>query len=339
MCNNGTNNYMSTQVLLLYMKYIFAGFLIFSILFCTPNYISAQTQPANEVNFFYENNFLATGWYNLTISDHFSIVSSNEYYNNLQIPFLSDPWSGIDTILKDNNFFNIGDTNDTNSNMVLHVIYNGNENTVHVSPDGSNSDLNNIFSYFLQILTRVTGNFLTQSLPPMWTSQISVRVMESYPEQYSVDALVTRGKDLLTVVNDYNATLIVSDYDFLANYFTDPNGSLLYAEKQQLSIASGGNSKEISFTTFSVGKDYSPDELYFTILLNGEYTTMLTPTGEFQIRHQSVDENQLPISSFPNQFSTTTNSNRIEILQWQVILSTLSLMVPIRLLYKKSKII
>ena len=102
------------------------------------------------------------------------------------------------------------------------------------------------------IYMRITGKDTTQAI---WPVDVSVVVMESYPEQYGVSAIIKRGNDLLAYVVEQNVSLLV-----VANMT-----SLVYRDQVSFSIASGGQTAEVTFDTFSVGSNYRPSNLRFIV--------------------------------------------------------------------------
>lgn len=103
-----------------------------------------------------------------------------------------------------------------------------------------------------KIYVRITGKDTTQAI---WPVDISVFVMESYPEQYGVSAIIKRGNDLLAYVVEQNVSLLV-----VANMT-----SLVYSDQVSFSIASGGQTAEVTFDIFSVGSNHRPSDLRFIV--------------------------------------------------------------------------
>ncbi len=138
----------------------------------------------------------------------------------------------------------------------------------------------------MEIFFRVTG--LDQEEPMQaWPVDVNVAVMESYPEQYAVSALIHRNNDLLAVVINVSPQLLV-----LAN------DRVIYNQTTEVSINSGGQTVETTFPTFSVGENYGPDDLTFVVSVenygvNDNWERIDTSTFKYNLQGETTN-NELP---------------------------------------------
>ncbi|MHA2252487.1 MAG: hypothetical protein ACXAD7_19130, partial [Candidatus Kariarchaeaceae archaeon] len=210
-------------------------------------------------------------WLNITIWDdgYYEVSSDNEYYHGLEAKLLMNPWDFV-TNHPDFDLFFTSNLMEENPHKILEIKYHDKHNTqainmVDLAADG-------LIPMIGSILYRATGygnDYL------VWPVDIQVWVMESFPEQYGIEVLFQRGNDLLDYVHEENATLIVSDHEIFDDEVLQIRSNIIhaiYSESKLVSIAAGGFTSKISFSTFMLGKEYRPSELHFTILMDsGEY--------------------------------------------------------------------
>ncbi|MHA2250236.1 MAG: hypothetical protein ACXAD7_07735 [Candidatus Kariarchaeaceae archaeon] len=211
------------------------------------------------------------GWTNMTIiGDSYKVCSDNITYDGFEGKFLMEPWSILGAQLIESNFFEVNITEE-NPHTVIEAKYQGKYNKqsishIHIIPDELELLLDSI-------LFRLSGIFVWSENIMVWPVDMQVFVMESYPEQYSVSVSFQRRNDLLTYIHEENATLIVTDYNVIAELSSsEKQPYAIHIDSQPIAIATGGQMISITFNTFSVGTDYSLASLHFTVLMeNGVY--------------------------------------------------------------------
>ncbi|MHA2171823.1 MAG: hypothetical protein ACXAB7_18260 [Candidatus Kariarchaeaceae archaeon] len=240
-------------------------------------------------------------WTNITLFDDlmYETSATDPFYDGFSAKLLMETWTWTVVLnqLDESNFFTniiIEDNPHTvieaqigekyNKQVISHI--NVRPDDLHVLLDG--------------ILFRFTGKAETI---PVWPTDMEIRVMESYPEQYSIAVNFQRGNDLLDYVHEENATLIVSDH----NVFSEPISAdnpieAIYTDSQHLSIAAGGFMTQITFPTFFGTKEYAPEDLHFTILMdNGAYLYMSGPFSDLpRLGFQGYNTYDIVVPTAPN---------------------------------------
>ncbi len=198
-------------------------------------------------------------WSNLTINAEYFETSEND---GMKIKFISSPWDDINRLLDKENFFDT-DINENNSHTIIEASVNGKYNKQLIGHENVSDE--EMYIFFYQIYQRVTGIGYK-----VWPADLSITTLESYPEQYSVSVLFQRGLDLLAYVHSENATLQVTS----ANPF-EPGENIksIYTETITVDIASGGQSVQVEFATFTGSTEYR--ELYFSIVMESGVYLML----------------------------------------------------------------
>jgi hypothetical protein len=254
--------------------------LIFLLLFIqTIDFASSQSDPILTIE---KYDFENDEWTFLVLTDKdYSIESDNNYIDQLEGNLILDPWLAIISSADEANFFTT-DINEDNSTYNIKIEADGRDNEIrinnlirHIYPD-----LTSFLNLIDSIFDRITG----ADMDGVWPVDISVGIMESYPEQYAVAVTFQRGGDMLTVVHDINFALVISDkYD--ANNSYEPNWILNASTAiwGSASLASGGDQIKYSFPTFILGTDTDFEHLGFMVILE---------SGTFLKSH--VQEGDLP---------------------------------------------
>ncbi|MCE7734873.1 MAG: hypothetical protein GPJ54_08360 [Candidatus Heimdallarchaeota archaeon] len=206
-------------------------------------------------------------WTNVTLfPNSYSINSDFVLYDQLQGEFLNSPWDLIVDKIEEENFFSL-EISATEPIAEIKMDYLGDSNTITFDKNVSNID--GLLGILENIHQRLTGGYNDVFY---WVTDLTIGVMESYPEQYGITASFQMANGLFSSVTDENVTLIVADYDINAQYIVDPNGNITYIAREKLTMDVSGETVKIQFATFSVGVNYSPSDLYFYVILeNGVF--------------------------------------------------------------------
>ncbi len=240
-------------------------------------------------------------WTNITIFPNtYSINSDNQLYNQLSGEFMISPWDLLVKKIIDEGFFSL-DISDDNPKTVVEIDYLGDTNSIafnYNTPgiDGTISILENIYMRLTGALNDVY----------YWVTDMSVVVMESYPEQYSVTTSIQMAQGLFSLVYNEEVTLIVSDYDIYAQYLVDPNGNITHGTKENYTLDVSGEIAEITFKTFSVGIDFRPEELFFFIVLENGMYLKSSPNGPLPV----VGYSNMDISNYQVNIHQNDNSSK-----------------------------
>ena len=207
-------------------------------------------------------------WTKLILTDlDYIIDSDNNYIDQLEGSLMMDPWFAINSATNESNFFNL-DFDELNSTYILRIESDGGDNEIRINTliRHWSADLYPLLDLVDSIFDRTTG----KDLGGIWAVDLSVAILESYPEQYGVEVIFQRGGDMLTVVQDINFALVVSDTYEHENTF-EPNwifnaSVIIWGN---VSIASGGDQAVYNFPTFTYGVDTNPDDLGFMVIIEG----------------------------------------------------------------------
>ncbi len=267
-------------------------------------------------------------WTNMTIiGNHYIISSDNFAYDGLESDFLMNPWDMIAVELDNSNFFE-STLMEENPHTVLEINYFDESNILSISqadigPDGIIPLIDNIFY-------RVTG--YTEEFRA-WPIDMQVHVMESYPEQYGVVAKFQRGINLLEYARHMeNVTLIVSTYNVFEEPITsDDQVSAIYMDTEMVIIDEVGKTVEISYKTFTLGKDFSPSKLHITILMdNGPYLHYQVYGSDLpSLKLQGYDNIQPKLITFTVIEDNDTESEILELPIPITFMITALLLLPI----------
>ncbi len=177
----------------------------------------------------------------------------------------------------------------SDSNGTVTVFVNHGTLNANVTYDPGNPTFQALDSVISELIDRYSGEAFGH--PKAWPIDLSVLILESYPEQYDVTTIIQRGPDPLTYVLSCNVTIIVLS----KNNFAD----ILYKDSMITEIASGGQSTTVRFQIFSVPETYRPDDLIFNILVNEEATlTLDLSEGSFKVQQK--------VTIYDNAVSTTS---------------------------------
>jgi hypothetical protein len=209
------------------------------------------------------NRFDGQDWVNVSIvNTEFAVVSSDIWYAGLAGSLLDSPEWALSSLVDAADFFNLQSMDE--GNFELFIKMDGQENrilfdTILADPTPAVGEL---FAAAGIVADNILGRTVDQ---PVWPIDFQVFIMESYPEQYGISAKVIRGMDMLDYVAEGNITLLIGPDDETGlDWVSEP----IYKQVQQYSLAGGGDSQEISFTTFSLGEEYRPNELQYVIFLD-----------------------------------------------------------------------
>ena len=205
----------------------------------------------------------------LTDTDYF-IESDDSYLDQLQGSLITDPWYAINSGANESGFFNM-EYDETNSTYNLKIESDWGQNEIRLTDllIHWTAELGAFLDLIDSIFDRITGN----DIDGIWPVDISVYVMESYPEQYGVVVTFQRGGDMLTVVQTINFALVVSDFYYPENSY-EPNWILNASIViwGNASLASGGDQITYDFPTFTYGTGTDYDNLGFMVIVeSGTY--------------------------------------------------------------------
>ncbi len=248
-------------------------------------------------------------WTKLILTDlDYIIESENSYIDQLEGTLMTDPWYAINSGANESGFLYM-DFDELNSTYILKIESDWGENEIRINEIFRHwsAELSPFLDLVDSIFDRLTGNNIDGGI---WPVDISVAIMESYPEQYGVDVTFQRGGDMLTVVQSISFALVISDVFDPDNSY-EPNWILnaSMAIWGNVSLASGGNQVVYNFPTFIFGTETDYDNLGFMVLLE---------SGTFFKSHPQ--EGALPfigsvdplvyedLELFASQFPTVTDS-------------------------------
>ena len=138
-------------------------------------------------------------WTNFTIFPQGYRVSSDiAKYDDLEGDFQVSPWDLIVSEMKEVSFFSLNLT-DPNPTTIIQIDYLDDSNTISFSNKSGNVEL--LVDLLENISSRLVGAYNEVAY---WGFDLSVIVLESYPEQYGVSASVQRGNDMLAIVYEKN---------------------------------------------------------------------------------------------------------------------------------------
>ncbi len=152
----------------------------------------------------------------------------------------------------------INELNSDKGNTNVYINYDN--LVVNVTYDSFESTVQEVHQIVEGTLDRYSGEAFNS--PMSWPLDISVIVLESYPEQYDLQAIIQRNDDPLTVVLKVNVSLDVM--------LTSNMSKRIYHDEITIEIASGGRSSVVKFLTFSLGESYRPEDVSFTISANSD---------------------------------------------------------------------
>lgn len=212
-------------------------------------------------------------WTKLVLTDRKYIIESDDsYIDQLEGSLMVDPWFAINSGANESNFFNL-ELDELNSTYILRIESDGGDNEIRINTlmRHWSTDLNPLLDLVDSIFDRITG----KDLAGVWPVDMSVAIMESYPEQYAVTVMIQRGYDDLTYTGHpiTNFALVVSDvYDPNNSY--EPNWifNASIVIWGNVTLSSSGELLTYNFPTFTFGLETDFDNLGFMIILeSGTY--------------------------------------------------------------------
>ena len=204
-------------------------------------------------------------------------------------------------------------TSDANGNVTIFLNY-GSINA-NVTYNSANTAFQQIHAVVSGIIDRYSGK--AWDYPSAWPLDVSITILESFPEQYSVQAIIQRGPDPLTYVMTVPVVITV----FLKG---DPT-NVLHQSTTSTEIASGGKSTTITFPTFSVDESYRLEDLKFKITVNSRASlTYDLSNGQIDVSTNSTDLT-------PTSATTAIDSTVL------LLLTVATIAIHLSKRYKKSK--
>ncbi|RMG42483.1 MAG: hypothetical protein D6732_01020 [Methanobacteriota archaeon] len=106
----------------------------------------------------------------------------------------------------------------------------------------------------------------------VWPVDLSLAVLESFPEQYQVSAIIQRAPDILAVVYEFNVYLFAWSLANVSGLIEQKSPldlqNAIMEETVSGSINSGGGFLMVDFPIFSVGSEYRPQDLIFAVVVD-----------------------------------------------------------------------
>lgn len=217
--------------------------------------------------------FESEEWTKLVLTDrNYLVESDNTLIDQLEGSLMTDPWYAINSGANESGFFNL-DLVELNSTYNLRIESEGGDNEIKINEVFRHwsAELRPFLDLVDSIFDRITG----KDIAGVWPVDMSVAIMESYPEQYAVTVMIQRGYDDLTYTGHpiTNFALVVSDvYDPNNSY--EPNwifnASIIIWGN--VTLSSYGELITYNFPTFTFGLETDFDNLGFMIILeSGTY--------------------------------------------------------------------
>ncbi|MHA2028202.1 MAG: hypothetical protein ACW99A_11165 [Candidatus Kariarchaeaceae archaeon] len=309
------------------MKKVYFGFILLILLpFSNPVFNTSGDAAFNLLYSKYD--FESDSWTNMSIIGHtYRVTSDKTLYDTLDGTFIWNPWDMIEEKLTNDDFFSLNISH-SNPYLILEVDYLDESNKIAINPAISAYYTISVIEVVDSYYQRVTGMFKEQ---PVWPIDMSVAVMESYPEQYGIEVLIQRGIDFQDVEYEEELTLIVADYDIFAQYFAPVNGNISYVAKENVILVADGSSVSVQFDTFSVGTEYSPNDLYFSVLLeNGLYIQSSSHSRLPVIGQDGMDFSDITVTSNGQNTKSSDSDSQSNGLELPV--SIFWLLIPLMIL-------
>ncbi|MHA2062332.1 MAG: hypothetical protein ACW963_08605 [Candidatus Sifarchaeia archaeon] len=284
------------------MKKLTTLFILASLLVLTSVQLQSSADTTSSLSYS-KYNAVKGEWINMTIvEDTYTISSDSIFYEGLSSQFLSNPWSVIANKLEEDRFFDVPfDISIANPNphTVVEVNYGGKYNKQLISQEDIQPD--GLISTLDSILYRLVG---LDAYYDIWPTDMQVRIMESYPEQYGVSASFHRGSVLFfcapeaTFCMDYpakfTARLIVADFNIFDKIRFSDQMNVPHIDELNVTIETRGESTTVSFDTFTVGTDFRPSDLQFFVVLDSggylHYSSELPEANIANLTEYNIDE-------------------------------------------------
>lgn len=272
----------------------------------------------------------SSSWTNITIeASTFSVASGDAFLDGLTSDFLISPWYDINKAADDSDFYNLN-LDMLGYTLAISISSERKSNTIRLDTTlvDPTPEVSLFIGQMAAIFNKITGNGLETQV---WPLDLSVDVMESYPPQYGVSVLFIRGNDLLTVVEEYNVTLVVGEVDTVGDLNSlDWITNASYVQNQKLQLNSGGNSQRVGFDTFTLGTiedNLNYSRIGVAIFMDEELLVHSHLQGDWKV----VIPDQSDLDNIPDVISDTSSADNLSLLAVPVLLATL----PIILIKKK----